>query len=109
MKNFTECMTPEAREIFKNWYVWGEETLLKLVDIESDQLTAENLRIIFAKSEDGMAIATVEDIEFYDPEDGDFDFKIGDDGSYIDREEAPKEVVEFLDNYLNKAQYENKK
>lgn len=105
MKEFVECLTPEQKESFKNWYIWSDYALNKLVDNESDELTSENFKVIFIIPNDEPKIATVEDIVYYNPEDNDFDFYIGDDGDYFEREDTPEEVVEFLDKYLNKAQY----
>ena len=108
MKSFEECLTPEQKEYFKNWYIWYENGLRKLVYNEPDELTAENFRVIYITDrsiEEELEVATVEDIEFFDAKAKDFDFNIGND-KYFYRDEAPEEVVEFLDKALNKAQYE---
>ena len=47
----------------------------------------------------------IDNICFYDTDRGDFNFKVGTDGDYFNRDEAPEEVVEFLDEVLNKAKY----
>ena len=108
MKSFTEVLTPEQKECFKNWYFWDNNTdLFKMVNNENDELTAENFRVIFIDGEE-IKVSTVEDIQFYDPEQGDFDFIFNDNENYFSRSSAPEEVVEFLDKYLNKSQYEKK-
>lgn len=109
MKSLNEILTPEQKELFKNWYVWYEDGLSKLVYNESDELTPENFRVLYITEksiEKGCEVATVDDIKFYEPETKDFDFYIGGDNGFFYRDEAPEEVVEFLDRVLNKAQYE---
>lgn len=104
MKNLAEVLTPEQKESFKNWYVLRDNEMTKMTDIDYDQPTAENFKVLCV--DDEYKVAAIEDIEFYDPEDDDFDFSIGDEGDYFVRGDTPKEVVEFLDRYLNKSQYE---
>ena len=105
MKKFVDLLTDDQRDELKNCYmVTSENELWKLTQDEGDELTEENFKVLFP-TEEGFLVATIEHISYYEPEKGDFDFSVGDDGDYFYRENAPEKVVEFLDKVLNMAQY----
>lgn len=104
MKNLVEFLTMEEKERLKNCYVFNFDNLYKMIENKNEELTKENFKVIFV-TDNSIQIATIDDIEFYNPECKDFDFKIGDE-DYFARKGAPAEVIEFLDKELNKAQYE---
>ena len=103
MRSFAECLTPKQKKKFKNWYVYCDSELSKLVDIDYDKLTTENFKVLYVSGGE-CKVATVEDIRFYNPDRQDFDFFIGDNGDYFYRSCAPEEVVRFLDKELKKEQ-----
>jgi len=108
MKSLGDFLTPEQKEYFKNWYVCDDSRIIKLVDNEPDELTPEKFTLIYLTDvfqEEAFYIATVDDITFFDPETDDFDFHIGDDSDFFYRDGTPEEVLKFLDEYLNIAQY----
>ena len=106
MKRFVDVLTDGTSEELRNYYVCTKDNeLLKLTQNKSDELTSENFKVLYV-TEEGYIVATVEHICFYNPADKDFDFKVGIDGDWFSRENAPEEVVEFLDNELNKTKYE---
>ena len=107
MKKFVDLLTDEQKDELKNCYLLADEELWYVVGNEDDEINEDNFRVLVITDE-GLEIATAENICFYAPENKDFDFMVGTEGDYFGRDNAPEEVVEFLDNYLNKAKYENK-
>lgn len=108
MKKLVDLLTDEERDKLKNCYmVTSDNELCKLTQDEGDELTAENFIVLFATKE-GFVVSTVEQMCYINPKGDDFDFSVGDHSDWFSREYAPEPVVEFLDEYLNKALYENK-
>lgn len=106
MQKFVDLLTDAQKDKLKNCYIITQDNeLCKLTLDEGDELTTENFKVLFPKTDEGLMVAMVDNICFYDPNEGDFDFKVGIDGDWFDRNEAPYEVVEFLDEVLNKAKY----
>lgn len=107
MRNLLEFLTPEQQEAIKSCYVVVENTMYTISE-EPAELTAENFKILLVRPEEGVMVVTIEDIEFYDPDNGDYDYRIlmGDekDDDYVSRDSVPEKVAEFLDEELKKRE-----
>lgn len=101
LKNFTNGLTPEQKTVLGNCYVINDDNELVPI-ISIGEVTIENFKIVI-ENNDELSIAKVEDIRFYNPEIGDFDFVVGD--TYFYREDSPDDVVKMLDEYLKRDSY----
>lgn len=107
MKKFVEILTQEQKEILKDSYILLGQHLYKMIENEDGEFMEDNFKVVFTVKK-SIVVATADDITYFQPEKGDFDFKIGDSIEHFLRDGAPRAVVEFLDKKLNKTQYEMK-
>ena len=107
MKNLLEFLTPEQQETIKACYVVVENTMYTISE-EPAELTAENFKILLVRPEEGVMVVTIDDLKFYDPDNGDYDYRIvmGDEEEcdYISRDSVPEKVANFLDEELEKKE-----
>ena len=98
-------LTPEQKEIFKNCYIINEEFNSMKAIGNVEELTAENFKAFWLVDECNFQELTVEDFEWYNPENDDYDFKVDEEKEtlvWVDREEIPEEVRELLDAEIKK-------
>lgn len=90
----------EALKTFEHIYLIREEncTLMKITKAES-KLTKDNFKAIYYDGDNWIEL-TVEDFEYYNVKDDDYDFIYYD--GYLDRESIPEEVKELLDTEIRK-------
>ena len=90
----------KALKTFEHIYLIREEncTLMKITKAES-KLTKDNFKAIYYDGDNWIEL-TVEDFEYYNVKDDDYDFIYYD--GYLDRESIPEEVKELLDTEIRK-------
>lgn len=87
--------TPEQKEKFQGCYLISEGRMAPIGDPIG--LTVENFKAFWINDNNILQELNAEDFRWYDPEAGDFDFAFNDDDEYVERDNMPDEVVEFLD------------
>ena len=113
MKKLSEVLQtflkPEQQETVKGYYIVNGSQIHRIEE-EIPELTVENFRVIkvnYNEDDSGeVMVATAEDIAYYNPNNSDYDFIFKDTGDYFVRDDAPSELVAFLDKVLNEREYE---
>lgn len=113
MKKLSEVLqkflTPEQQEAVKGYYIVNGSQIHRIAE-EIPELTVENFKVIkvnYNEDDSGqVVVATAEDIAYYNPDNKDYDFIFKDTGDYFVRDDAPSELVAFLDKVLKKSDYE---
>lgn len=107
MINLLEFLTPEQQEAIKSCYVVVENTMYTISE-EPAELTAENFKILLVRPEEGVMVVTIKDLKFYDPDNGDYDYRIEigneEECDYVSRDSVPEKVADFLDEELKKRE-----
>lgn len=87
--------TPEQKEEFQGCYLISDARMAPIGD--PIELTVENFKAFWINDDKILQELNAEDFRWYDPEEGDFDFKFTDGIDYVERNSMPVKVAEFLD------------